>query len=165
MFISTEEYIKRITYALEHVVLPEVNAEFARGQLLAAIFLLDQLIDRVDYKADLVSQEIDMSCDTIKKIIDGVAAKVGDKPDELEVFLGELEKEGYGKDLKFRDQANEMLCKAIDFFFVHRKKLDPDVAHEINGVILEHFSMISSRDLNMMKPSTSDRLIQSKEKS
>jgi hypothetical protein len=165
MFISTEEYIKRISYALEHVVLPDVESEFARGQLIAAIFLLDQLIDRVDYKAELVTQEIDLSYDTIKKIIEGVAEKAGDAPDELKAFLEELEKEDCGKDLKLRDQANEMLCKAIDLFFAHRKKMDPVVAHEINGVILEHFSMVSSRDLNMMKTSTGDRLVQSKEKS
>jgi len=91
MFISTEEYLYRITYALEHVIAPLIESDFARGQLLAAVFLLDQLTDRIDYKAELVEQEIETACETIRKVVDAIEERGGETPNDLKAFLGEVE--------------------------------------------------------------------------
>ena len=72
MFINTEEYLRRITHTLEHVVAPLIESDFGRGQLLSAVFLLDQLTDRIDYKAELIQQEIETGCETIRKIVDAI---------------------------------------------------------------------------------------------
>jgi hypothetical protein len=38
MFISTTDYLHRITYALEHVIAPQIESDYLRGQLLAAVY-------------------------------------------------------------------------------------------------------------------------------
>ena len=164
MFITVSEYLKRITLTLEQVVAPKVESEFERGQLLAAVFLLDQLADKVDYKDELIDQEIKLCCATIKEIA-GVFQQYGlDIPDDLKSFLEKLDQEGAGKGLEFRGHCNRMLSAAIQSFFTHKDKLDPAVVHKIDGIILGQFKTIGLRDMGMLKVSTSGRLIQSKEK-
>ena len=162
MFISTEEYLYRITHALEHVIAPLVESDFARGQLLAAVFLLDQLTDRIDYKAELVEQEIETACETIRKIVDAMEERGGKAPDDLKAFLGEVEGKAPPRDLAFRSRCDEMLCSAIDSFFANRERFDPASAHAMEGLILGHLTQIASRDLGMFKPSTSEKLLQSR---
>jgi hypothetical protein len=165
MFISTEEYLHRITYALEHVVAPLIESDFGRGQLLAAVFLLDQLADRVDYKAEIIQQEIETGCETIRKIVAAVEEREGQVPEGLGAFLDELDRQGPGLDLAFRSRCDEMLCSAIDAFFAHRSGFDPASAHALEGLILGHLTQIASRDLGMFKPSTSQELLDSRGKS
>jgi len=165
MFLSAEEYLHRITYALEHVVAPLIESDFGRGQLLAAVFLLDQLTDRLDYKAELIQQEIETGCETIRKIVN--ALEEGDRqvPEGLGAFLDELDRQGPGKDLAFRSRCDEMLCSAIDSFFANRKGFDPASAHALEGLILAHLTQIASRDMGMFKPSTSQQLLDARGKS
>ncbi len=162
MFLSTEEYLHRITHALEHVVAPLIESDYARGQLLAAVFLLDQLTDRIEYKADRVEQEIEATCDTIRKIVDALKERAGEVPGDLRAFVEEAGREGAARDLTFRGRCEEMLCSAIDSFYANRKRFDPDSAHDLEGLILGHLTRIASWDLGMFKPSTSQKLLQSK---
>ena len=162
MFVTTDEYLYRITYALENVIAPQIESDYMRGQVLAAVFLLDQLIDRIDYKADIVMQEIETGCETMRKVVEAVQEKTADVPEDLRTFLQELDRGGYGKDLAFRNRCNEMLCSAIDVFFASRHTLDQDRVHEIEDLLLGQFIQIASRDLGMTKPSTSQKLLQSK---
>lgn len=162
MFISAQEYLQRISHALEHVVAPEVESDHLRGQVLAAVFLLDQLLDRIDYKPDLVRQEIEAACQTLRKVVQAFEHKACPAPGELESFIREFEKDGAGQDLAFRNRCNAMLSTAIDFFFAHRNKLDPAAAFELEGLLLDHCMQVAGRDLGMMKPSTSMKLLQKK---
>jgi hypothetical protein len=162
MFISTEEYLHRITHALEHVVAPLVESDFARGQLLAAVFLLDQLTDRIDYKAELIRQEIETCCDTTRKVVNAIEEREGQVPEGLGAFLRELDRQGPVQDLAFRSRCDEMLCSAIDSFYANRKRFDPASTHALEGLILGHLTQIASRDLGMFKPSTSQKLLDSR---
>lgn len=162
MFISTEEYLHRITHALEHVIAPLIESDYGRGQLLAAVFLLDQLTDRIEYKAELIQQEIETGCETIRKIVDAIEERGGEAPGDLKAFLGEIDRESCAQDLAFRSRCDEMLCSAIDSFYANRKKFDPASAHAVEGLILGHLTQIASRDLGMFKPSTSQKLLQSR---
>ena len=162
MFISTEEYLHRITHALEHVIAPLIESDYGRGQVLAAVYLLDQLTDRIDYKAELIVQEIETACETIRKIVDAIEERGGEAPDDLKVFLGETDRENCAQDLAFRSRCDEMLCSAIDSFYDNRKKFDPASAHAMEGLILGHLTVIASRDVGMFKPSTSQKLLQSR---
>ncbi len=163
MFISTNDYLKRITHSLEHVVVPEIESDFARGQVLAAVFLLDQLMDRIDYKTDLIEKEVEPCCALIKKITDTIKETTGNTSDDLVSFIEDIEKNDPGKDIKFRDKSNEMLCSAIDLFFENRLKMDPDITTELNNQILEFFGKINARDFSLFKMSTSGKLIQTKD--
>ena len=162
MFLSTTDYLHRITHALEHVVAPLIESDYGRGQLLAAVFLLDQLTDRIEYKAELIEQEIEESCETIRKIVDALEERAGELPKGLKAFLGESGGEGLARDLTFRRRCEEMLCAAIDSFYANRKRFDPDSAHAVEGLILGYLTRIASRDLGMFKPSTSQKLLQSR---
>ena len=62
MFIPVKDYLKRITFALEHVAAPQIESDFARGQVLAAVFLLDNLSTRIDYKPEVITKEIEKTC-------------------------------------------------------------------------------------------------------
>ncbi len=159
MFLSAQDYLLRVAHALEHVIAPEVESDFLRGQLLAAVFLLDQLTDRVDYKADLIEQEIEGACRAVRKVVGALEEGSGAVPDELRSFLGEIEPAGYATDLAFRSRCDEMLCSAIDAFFAGRDKLDSDSAYDTESAILEHLAWVASRDLGMVKPSTSQKLL------
>jgi hypothetical protein len=159
MFLSARDYLHRIAHALEHVIAPEVDSDFLRGQLLAAVFLLDQLTDRVDYKADLIEQEIEGACRTVRQVVEALGEGAGGVPDRLRAFLREIETGGCARDLAFRSRCDEMLCSAVDAFFAGRDKLDPASARDTEGVILEHLARVASRDLGMVKPSTSQKLL------
>jgi hypothetical protein len=165
MFLSTEEYLHRITHALEHVIAPLIESDYGRGQLLAAVFLLDQLTDRIDYKAELIRQEIETGCETIRKIVDAIEERGGEAPDDLKAFPGEADREDCPPDLALRSRCDEMLCCAIDSFFANRERFDPASAHAMEGLILGHLTQIASRDLGMFKPSTSQKLLDSRGKS
>ena len=165
MFLSTEEYLHRITHALEHVVAPLVESDFARGQLLSAVYLLDQLTDRIDYKAELVEQEIETTRETTLRIVDAIEERGGKVPEDLKSFVLEAAGEGRVRDLALRKRCEEMLSTAIDSFYANRKVFDPASAHATEGLILGHLTQIGSRDMGMYKPSTSQKLLDSRGKS
>jgi hypothetical protein len=165
MFLSTEEYLHRITHTLEHVVAPLVESDFARGQLLAAVYLLDQLTDRIDYRAEIVEEEIEMTRETTLKIVDAVRESGGQVPGDLEAFVREAAGEECSRDLAFRGRCEQMLSAAIDSFYANRKAFDPASAHAVEGLILGHLTQIGSRDMGMYKPSTSQKLLDARGKS
>lgn len=159
MFIPMEGYLERIAYALEHVIAPQIESDFARGQLLAAVFLLDQLTDRVDYKAGLVRQEIEWSVETLRKMLEALEEKRAEMPADLKAFHEELNRQGCGQDLAFRNRCDEMLCSAIDVYYAHLDRFEPASAQEMEERILGHLSQIAFRDLGMLKASTSEKLL------
>ena len=162
MFISAQDYLQRVSHALEHVIAPQIESDHVRGQVLAAVFLLDQLMDRIDYKADMVRQEIEMACGNLKKFVSAMEGKACQAPGELRAFVKKLEEDGPRHDLDFRNECSRLLSLGIDFFFAHRKALDPALAYELEGLLLDHCIQIASRDLGMMKGSTSMKLLQKK---
>jgi hypothetical protein len=162
MFMPTTNYLKRITLALEHEAAPRIEDDFARGQVLAAVFLLDNLADRIDYKPDVIEKEVEKCCDTIKAIVEAV----GDEnlPDEIKEFMAELEGDELVKNLAFRNKCDHVLSLAIDLYFKHRDKLDPEADLELDEKIVKYITDINLRDLGMFKISCSSKLIQAKDK-
>jgi hypothetical protein len=159
MFTSTQEYLQKITHTLEHVIAPQIESDYLRGQLLAAVFLLDQLTDRIDYKADLIAQEVGSGFETIEKVVQALDDRGVEVPGDLRAFVSEIDEGERGADLAFRSRCDQMLCSAIDSFFANRDKLDPASVHAVDGAILGHLTRIAGRDLGMYKPSTSEKLL------
>jgi hypothetical protein len=164
MFTSTQEYLQRITHSLEHVIAPQIESDYLRGQLLAAVFLLDQLTDRVDYRVDLLTQEVEGSCEMIRRIVEALDERGGEVPGDLRAFASEIDQGNRGTDLAFRRRCDETLCSAIDAFFASRDKFDPASARTVDGLVLGHLAQIAARDLGMYKPSTSEKLLDFKTK-
>jgi len=164
MFIPCKDYLKRISTALEHVAAPLIEDDFARGQVLAAVFLIDNLSDRIDYKPDLIQKEADKCCETINEVFKAVSKVTDQAPAELSEFVKDLEEKGPQPGLIFRNLCDKMLSTAIDWFFTHRDKLESKVDLEIDAMIIKYLTDINMRDLGMLKVSTSGKLIQSKDK-
>ncbi len=162
MFISAEEYLQRISYALEHQIAPLVESDHARSQLLSAVFLLDQLTDRIDYKPDIIKQEIETNCETIRKVVDGLEQREGDVPGELKAFLEEIGGGAWIPDLALRRRCDEMLSMAIDAYFAARDRFDAASAYAMEDMLLGSLTQIASRDLGMFKPSTSQKILDSR---
>ncbi|MEW6442230.1 MAG: hypothetical protein AB1640_14935 [bacterium] len=163
MFMSAQEYLQRLSHALEHDVAPQIECDHLRRQVLAAVFLLDQLTERVEYRADLLRQEIESACAAMKKVFTTVKEKTGrDAPAEIRRFLEEVEGGPPTVDLELRNRCNALLSSTIDCFFACRKSLDPTAAHELQGLLLEQCMQVAGRDLGLLKPSTSMKLLQRK---
>jgi DUF438 domain-containing protein len=163
MFISVQDYLKRITNSLEHIAAPHIEDDFARGQVLAAVFLLDNLADRVSYKEELITGEIEKCFAVIKKVTDAIKEKTGELPDELAKFLKENEDNGGGKDLKYRDLCDTMLSATIDLLFEKKNILDPKVATALSKAIMNYMAGMNMRDIGMLNISCSAKLIQAKD--
>ncbi len=107
MFITPDLILKRISYALEHTVTPEIDSDFIRGQVLAATFLLDQLMDRIEYKSDLLTMEIKTNCATIEKILSILEQKKIVVPDEIKTNFREI-KDDDNTDLDIRKKYQKL---------------------------------------------------------
>lgn len=162
MFMSAQAYLQRISHALEHEVAPKVECDHLRGQILAAVFLLDQLSDRIDYKPEILRQEAEAACGLLRRILEALRAAGGEPPAEWERFGAAPQTDSAADLLGFRDSCNEALSRAIDLFFSSRDGLAAEDASQIEGLILEHALQVASRDLSMMKPSTSMKILQKK---
>lgn len=161
MFMSTDVYLTRIMHTLEQVVVPEVESDYARGQVYAVIDLLNQLTGKIEYKSDLISQEIEMGSKMLATVIREMET-VAPAPDDLKKFLDELGSDKTKMDLGLRNRLDEMQCLAIDFFNANRAKLEPEAALEVDGMIRDHITRITTRDLGMMKPPRIDKISRSK---
>ena len=117
MFITPDLILKRISYALEHIVTPEIESDFIRGQVLAATFLLDQLTDRIEYKSDLLRMEIEMNSTTIEKIVSILEEKKVAVPDEIKTCLKEIKDED-NVDLDARKQYDSIFSNVIKLSFL-----------------------------------------------
>jgi hypothetical protein len=162
MFISAQEYLQRVSHALEHVVAPEIESEYVRGQVLAAVFLIDQLMDRIDYKPELIRQEIQSSCKTAQRVLSVLMERGVNPPNEVKEFLTEVERGSYELTVECRNRCADSLSVAIDLFHAHRNRLESAVDYEMEEVLLGHLSTVASRDMGLFKFSTSMKLLQKK---
>ncbi len=160
MFLSPQEYLQRISHVLEHEVAPKVECDHLRGQILAAVFLLDQLSDRIEYKSEMIRQEAEAACGLLRRILEALRTAGSEPPAEWESLGSAIQTESAEELLAFRNRCNEALSRAIDLFFSCRAGLAAEAASEIEGLILEHALQVASRDLGMMKPSTSMKILQ-----
>lgn len=158
MFISTELYFSRLIHTLEHVIAPEIESDRVRGQVFAVIDLIQQLADRIEYKHELVMQDIEMGSDMIRRIVRAVEEAEGDAPEELRAFLKKLDEGSAGSGLVLRQKVEEMLCLAIDFFHDDRSRMEPAAAGEVDSQIRDYIWKITGRDLGLMKPPLLDQI-------
>lgn len=162
MFISPGVYFKRLTDALENVVAPEIESDYVRGQVFAVVDLIRQLIDRIEYKQELITQEIQITSDSVKKMLEALEQAGCDVPDELRLFTTSLEGGSIGKGLALRNKTDEIFCKALELFHQNLDKMPPETAKEVDKAIRDNIMKVVGRDLGLMKPPMIEKISRSK---
>ena len=100
MFVNTNVYFGRITDALEKVVAPEIESDEVRGQVFAVISLIQQVSGMIEYKHDLIEQEIKEGSDIVKNILRAVEGAGIEAPEEIGEFLEKLDEGKAGGGLR-----------------------------------------------------------------
>jgi hypothetical protein len=162
MFISTDLYLKRIMHTLEQVVAPEIESDNVRGQVFAIIDLIKQFTDRIEYKQSLITQEIDIGHQLIKRILNTIEPAGCPAPEELRAFLKELDEGAAARNIPLRNRVDEMFCVALNLFHDNSNKLDAAAAKELDAAIREGIMKIAGRDLGLLKPPMIEKISRSK---
>jgi len=161
MFMSAETYLSRITQTLEHVIAPEIESDYARGQVFAVINLIDQLARRIEYKSELISREIEAGFRTVSSIVRALEPRT-DIPEDLASFAGG--EPPSGKDIAARDAVDEMLCRAIELYFACKDNIEGEASKEVDEVIRAHITGLATRDLGLLKPPDFSKISRSSKK-
>lgn len=162
MFISPAVYFKRLTDALENVVAPEIESDYVRGQVFAIVDLIRQLVDRIEYKQELIAQEIQITSDSIKRMIKALTEANCAIPEEIKQFISSLEDGSAGKSLAVRNKTDEMFCKALELFHGNLGKIPPETAKEVDKAIRDNILKVVGRDLGLLKPPMIEKISRSK---
>jgi hypothetical protein len=157
MFMSTDVYLKRIFHTLEHVIAPEVESDYARGQVFAVISLLEQLAQKIEYRQDLIAQEIKMGSRILKSITSALDQAGAEVPEEFGSFLNEPDS-GRVISLAVRNKLEEMLCLAIDLLHDNKGRIEQEQAMELDNQIRDYITKITTRDLGLMKPPAIEKM-------
>jgi hypothetical protein len=162
MFIPLNIYFKRLTDALENVVAPEIESDHVRGQVFAVVELIRQIIDRIEYKQDLINQEIELGRNTIGQIADALVDAGVDAPAEIAEFIQSFEEGKAGKGIPLRNKTDEMVCAAMEAFHRNMDKMNPEVAEKTDAAIRENMFKLIGRELGLMKPPMIEKISRSK---
>jgi len=156
MFVSINTYFERIHHTLEHVVAPEIESDYARGQVSAVIGLLGELSKKIEFRIDLIHEEINMNIKILVKIIKILKDNKIPVPDNSESFIREIKCNGQYNNLQYIDKANDIFHKTIDLFNTNRDKVEPALFEKMDELIREHITKISMRDLGFLNPMSFD---------
>jgi hypothetical protein len=148
---------------LEHLVAPEIESDFVRGQVFAAIELLSQLQGRIEQRHDFVMQDVVNARETIRVLCKALEESGLRVPDEMAAVLPQDASDLSGLQLReVRERVESALSSVLDFFHEHRADLpDPDA---IERLALRHIQQGIFRDLMLFRPQRFERISRSKRK-
>ncbi len=156
MFMSTDVFLKRIFYTLEHVIAPEVDDDFARGQVFAVISLLEQLASHVEFKRDLIEKDIRMGVKVLEGVLEALGEAGVEPPEELAEYMEGLD--SMPVNLRARDRMEEMISLAVELLHDNASRLDAARAGELDRMVRDYITKIATRDLGLLKPPRIDQI-------
>lgn len=161
MFVPIDDYFNRIYYTLENVIAPDLESDFARGQVYAIIVLLGSLCKKIEYKHELILEEINTGTDIIAAIIKVLKDAGIETPGEVLSFMKEFEKIGPCADITYMNKVNDNFRCAMDCFYENRKMIEPDTLTGIDKQIRSYIHDISLRDVGFMVATSFDKIMKS----
>lgn len=164
MFVPIDDYLSRIYDTLENVVAPEIESDFARGQVFAAIALLSSLSKKIEYKRELILAEVNAGTEIISVIIKVLNGAGITPPAETASFMSELEKNGPEPDTRFIIRVNDNFRLALDCFDQNRKKIKEDAWTDADRQIRKYIDDITLRDVGFMATTSFDKILRSEKK-
>ncbi|RJP16111.1 MAG: hypothetical protein C4520_19035 [Candidatus Abyssobacteria bacterium SURF_5] len=159
-----EIYVNRINDILEHVIAPEIESDYIRGQVFAVIELLSQLQGRIEHRHDFIVQDIESGRETIRMLISALSTAGVPVPADIcgaAQPLNFLEMTG----LQLRDERERIertLSKALDI--VHERRSEISDPEAIERAALEQIQQGIFRDLMLFRPQRFERISRSKRK-
>ena len=164
MFTPIENYLERIFATLENVVAPEIESDYARVQLFAAIGLLQSLGKKIEYRQDLIEERMGRYSEVMSRVFKAVEKSGGEPSPELRDFSRELETRGPGREVSDLNRLKEQFSRIIDFFFAHRQKLHPEEARNLDQDIREVLTEVCTGDLSFIASDNIDKARKAKMK-
>lgn len=159
MFVSINDYLARIYNTLENVVAPEVESDFVRSQLFAAVALIGSLSKKIEYKKDLILDEINAGMEIIKAISDVLKESGIDIPENTMAFLDEFRENGLAADIKNIDRVNEQFRIALDFLYDRKSEISAEMYVHIDNKVRAYIHDISLRDVGFMPHVSFDKIL------
>lgn len=159
MFVSINDYLARIYNTLENVVAPEVESDFVRSQLFAAIALLGSLSKKIEYRKDLISGEIDAGMEIIKAISDVLKDSGIAVPENTAAFLDEFRENGLPAEVKNIRLVNDQFRLILDFLYHKKEKISSDMFIYIDNKIRGYIHDMSLRDIGFMPHVSFDKIL------
>lgn len=164
MFAPIETYLERVFATLENVVAPEIQSDYARVQLFAAISLLQSLGKKVEYRQELIDERIKLYSEVVSRVFAAVEKSGGEPSAELRDFVREFQARGPGSGVGYLEKLEEKFSRTIDFFFANRKRLEPEEAETLDGEIRDALNRVCTGDLNFVATDNIDKAKKSKGK-
>lgn len=161
MFVSINDYLSRICNTLEHVVAPDVESDFARSQVFAITALLGSLGRKIEYKQDLIAEEINAGLEIIKTIADVLKDAGLDAPDEVLSFMAESKESNLKLDTKSIEKVNENFRCILDFIYASKGKIESATFNEVDAKVRQYVHDISLRDVGFMAAMSFDKILRS----
>lgn len=162
MFMSTDAYLKRIMLALDRGIAPKIESDALRGQVYAVVDLLNQLTGRIEYKRELLDQEIRTGAEILEKILTGLESEGISAPDDLAAFVKELGENSAGSGPGLGREVEERICRAIDVFHAQKDKMSAEQKIALDQAIRDYILKAATRDLGLTKPPNIDKISRSK---
>lgn len=159
MFVSIHDYIGRISNTLENVIAPDLQTDFARSQVYAVMALLGSLSKKVEYKRELIQDEVNAGTDIIKAICSILKDAEISVPTEVQVFMNELEKKGPVSDIAYIEKVNEQFRCTLDTLYQNKEKIDLETFDAMDKKIRGYIHDISLRDVGFMPTMSFDKIL------
>ncbi len=164
MFAPIETYLERIFATLENVVAPEVESDYARVQLFAAIGLLQSLGKKIEYRQELIDERIRLYSEVVSRVFAAVEKIGGEPSGELRDFVREFQTRSPGGGVAYLEQLEEKFSRTIDFFYANRKKLNQEEAEKLDREIRDVLTRVCLGDLSFLASDNIDKARKSKGK-
>ncbi len=151
MDTNFETYVTRINYTLENLIAPQIQSDFIRGQVSAIMELLNQLTSRLEYRHELLLEDIERFRGILQTVIETLSNhKIHIQTDLLR--QAEVQTIGkYGKQLRdIYDRMEAAASNAINLLYENRDKIKN--AKEVEHHILRQIASGIIRDVMLFKP-------------
>ncbi len=151
MDTNFETYVTRINYTLENVIVPQIQSDFIRSQVFAVMELLHQLTSRLEYRHELLLEDIERLRGIIQTVIKTFSKHKIHIPEDILSETDIQAHEIYGKPLMaIHDRLEVAVGNAINLFYKNRDQIKNP--REIEHHILVQISSGITRDVTLFKP-------------
>jgi hypothetical protein len=147
MLIPIEKLIDGVIETLKESVLPDVGSRFARGQLFAAVDVLNNMRDRVEEKAVLAQGEI-TSTETALDQLAGVLEEAGET-----ALAGRVSQVRQSDAEAPPAERAKAMRDGLSSLFAPLAALPPEQSERVRAILGQHLAGQVIREVLVLKPS------------